>query len=168
MPQLTSPPVLPRPDRRPARPVSLRRFAAADFATYRAWFGDAELDRRLGPIDDAWLDHVLAERDGRQYVALDAGRIVAVVGVLLPQPADPWGALTDLAVAPARRGTGIGRRVVAALLARPELAAVAEWRAWVEGDNAAALALLDACGWTRAGVDDGMVEFRLRRATRGH
>lgn len=159
-----TPPLHPRPAL--DRTLTLRRFAASDFATYRAWFVDGELDRRLGPIDDAWLGHVLAERDGLQYAALDAGRLVAVAGVLHPRPGTVWGAVTDVAVAPARRGAGIGRRVLAALLVRPELASVAEWRAWVEQDNHAALAMLDACGWRRAGEDDGMLEFRRARAGR--
>lgn len=140
--------------------VTLRRFEAEHFATYRSWFRDAELARRLGPIDAAWLDHILAERDGVQYVALAGEAMVAVAGVVLPGAGHDWGAITDVAVDPTRRRMGVGRLVMRSLFEQPELAHVTTWRAWVEADNAAACAMLVGCDWTPTGLEDGMLEFR--------
>lgn len=148
----------------PAMTLTVRPFTAADYAPYRRWYDDPVLDARLGPIDDDWLDCVLREVDGRQAVCEEAGTMVAVAGVVLPRDTGGWGAVSDLAVDPARRGMGIGRRVLRALLARPELASVTEWRAWAEHDNLGAIGVLRAAGWRHVGIDDGMVEFRLVRA----
>ncbi|WP_187360162.1 hypothetical protein [Chitinolyticbacter meiyuanensis] len=56
----------------------LRHFAASDFPEYCRWFGDAELNAQLGPMDEEWLAYVLADRDGTQYSVVHDGALVAV------------------------------------------------------------------------------------------
>ncbi len=43
-----------------------RRFQQTDYPEYAAWFVDAELDRQLGPMDQAWLDAVLASQGQKE------------------------------------------------------------------------------------------------------
>ncbi|GEB16877.1 hypothetical protein SAMN05421671_3251 [Pimelobacter simplex] len=79
-----------------------RPLVRADWAWVQAWFTDATLDRELGPLDEEWLEHVLADQEGVELVVTDCGgAAVALVGVAW----DPDGAthgITDLAVDPAR------------------------------------------------------------------
>lgn len=103
------------------------RFTRADFATYRQWFVDAELNRQLGPVDEDWLEYVLADEAGMQFSFFVGDELLAVAGVVVPStPDDPY-VITDLAVQPGRRRQGIGSEALARLLAAEEFAGVAVW-----------------------------------------
>jgi ribosomal protein S18 acetylase RimI-like enzyme len=133
--------------------LNVRRFLADDFVVYKHWYADALLDRHLGPMDDAWLAHVLTDTDGEQWVALADGTLVAVIG-LAPDPEyDAW-VITDVAVDPARRGQGWGRSAVHALLALPAMQTRHRWRAYVAEDNPQAQSFFDALGWQRLKCPD--------------
>lgn len=126
----------------------VRRFAADDFPTYRAWYADALLNQHLGPMDDEWLAHVLADTEGEQWAVLSNGALVTVIG-LTPDATNSAWVITDLAVDPARRGQGWGRRALHAVLAQPALRTRHHWRAYVAQDNPQAQAFFDALGWRR-------------------
>lgn len=56
----------------------LRRFHETDYPVYAAWFVDPELNRRLGPMDQAWLDardHSIGSMSRRGYRAFARGRL---------------------------------------------------------------------------------------------
>lgn len=128
--------------------LRVHRFVAEDFPTYRAWYADALLDQHLGPMDDDWLVHVLADTEGEQWTVWAGEALVAVIG-LTPHPETDGWVITDFAVDPARRGQGLGRRALQALLAQPEMARRERWLAYVAQDNPQAQAFFDALGWTR-------------------
>lgn len=139
-------------------PLTVRRMVRGDWPWISAWFADPVLDRELGPLDDDWLEYVLAEAEGAQLVLSDAGGPVALVGCVW----DPDGAehgITDIAVDPARRGDGIGRRAIDAAVAWPGHPASERWVAFVDPENAAAFRFFTALGWRHEGRDDLMERF---------
>ncbi|WP_299453883.1 GNAT family N-acetyltransferase [uncultured Pigmentiphaga sp.] len=146
-------------------PLHLRRFVAEDFATYRHWYADALLDQHLGPMDDEWLAHVLTDTEGEQWAALAGEALVAVVGLSLDPEHEAW-VISDLAVDPARRGQGWGRKALLGLLALPAMQQRPNWRAYVADDNPGAQAFFDALGWQRLlapSADDPFWTFGWRR-----
>lgn len=146
-------------------PLAIRRMVRGDWTWIAAWFADPVLDRELGPLDDDWLEYVLAEAEGAQLVLSDADGPVALVGCVW----DPDGiehGITDIAVDPARRGERIGRRAVDAVVAWPGHPAGERWVAFVDPENLAAFRFFTALGWRHEGRDDLMERF-VREAARG-
>lgn len=139
--------------------LTVRRFSRADWDWYREWFADRELDRRLGPIDEEWLTHVLEESDGVQLVVEQRGHPVAVVGCVWGAPAMGH-AITDLAVAPFHRRQGFGSVAVDMTTRWPGHPPTNFWCAYVELDNEPAFDFFTSRGWSYLGVDDGMHAFR--------
>lgn len=124
------------------------RFQQADFAEYRQWFSDPDLNKHLGPMDHAWLDYVLTDTTGMELSCFQGGELVAVVGICYPTAEHATYVITDLAVNPALRGTGIGRTVLEQLVRADELAATPVWLAYVMADNPGAKAFFERLGWT--------------------
>lgn len=132
----------------------VRPLVRADWAWVQAWFTDATLDRELGPLDEEWLEHVLADREGVELVVADGtGTALALVGVAWDPDGRAHG-ITDLAVDPARRRTGIGGLALAAVTAWPGHPPSAGWIAFVDPDNAPAFAFFTGQGWVHDGLDD--------------
>jgi hypothetical protein len=52
--------------------LELKRFQQEHYAEYASWFVDHELNQHLGPIDQEWLDEVLAQPEsaGNTWAAL--------------------------------------------------------------------------------------------------
>lgn len=139
----------------------VRPMVRSDWHWISGWFRDAELDCRLGPVDEEWLEHALADRDGVQLVLEDGdGRPVALVGCVWDRSGVEHG-ITDLAVNPQLRGLGIGREAVTSTLAWAWHPAAKHWIAFVDVDNAAAFNFFSAIGWSPEGVEDGMRRFSL-------
>ncbi|PJI49304.1 MAG: GNAT family N-acetyltransferase [Pseudomonas sp.] len=146
--------------------MQIRPFQAEDIPPYESWFDDPVLYAQLGPMDRYWLEQVLKDADKAQYSILRGGLLVAVVGVCLPTPAHPYYFVTDLAVRPELRGSGVGREVMTLVMSRAELQSNPLWRASVRPDNPAALAFLIKLGWTRLEMGnpfDELLEFEFRR-----
>ncbi|WP_448682486.1 GNAT family N-acetyltransferase [Pseudomonas nicosulfuronedens] len=150
--------------------MQIRPFQADDIPSYESWFDDPLLDAQLGPMDRYWLKQVLNDAEKAEYSILRGDLLVAVVGVCLPTPAHPYYFVTDLAVRPALRGSGIGRAVMTLVMSRPELQGSPMWRASVKPDNPAALAFLIKLGWRRLEMGnpfDELLEFEFRRQPAG-
>ncbi|WP_236171696.1 GNAT family N-acetyltransferase [Pseudomonas pseudonitroreducens] len=150
--------------------MQIRPFQAEDIPPYESWFDDPVLYAQLGPMDRYWLEQVLNNPETAQYSILRGGLLVAVVGICLPSPAHPYYFVTDLAVRPQLRGSGIGRAVMALVMGRPELQSSPLWRASVRPDNLGALAFLIKLGWTRLEMGnpfDELLEFEFRRRPAG-
>lgn len=62
--------------------MRIRRMVRADWQWIAPWFDDDELCHRLGPLDEEWLEHVLAEHEGVQLVVTDIdGAPIGLAGV---------------------------------------------------------------------------------------
>lgn len=140
----------------------VRPLVRADWPWVQAWFTDATLDRELGPLDEEWLEHVLADQEGVELVVTDgAGAAVALVGVAWDPDGEAHG-ITDLAVDPGRRRAGLGGHALAVVLAWPGHPPAAGWVAFVDPDNAPAFAFFTRQGWVHDGLDeDEMHRFHL-------
>ena len=114
------------------------------------------------PVDPRWSAEFFADPRHHLAVALDAGRVVGMAsGVHYVHPDKPpelW--VNEVGVAPTHEGRGLGRRLVAALLAHGR--ALGCRTAWVltDEDNAAARRTYAAAGGTDAGAPR-IIEFAL-------
>ncbi|MEB4614072.1 GNAT family N-acetyltransferase [Leucobacter sp. M11] len=149
--------------------LRLRPFRREDYPWYRAWYDDAELDAQLGPMDEEWLTAVLTESTGEQLVAVEtagprAGEPAAVVGIVWGIPEHPEHTISDLAVCPALRRTGVGQRVIAALAEHRFGAPARGLIAYVDPDNPGARAFFAGLGWAHTppppGEADPMHAYR--------
>lgn len=154
----------------------LRTMTQDDLPAVRPWFADPETSRYLGgpewPAQMMALDDRLIGEEFRGAVQTGAVRYLAVreerpVGYVDCGTFDRWSVYdgTDpdapviretrdvatgylaLCVDPALRGQGIGRALLAALVARPELAGVRRFAAGVDTDNHACRRCLAAAGF---------------------
>lgn len=136
-----------------------RPLSADDWTWLTDWATDPVLDRELGPIDRSWLEHVLADDAGVELVVVDREqRPFALVGCIW----DPTGeshVVSDIAVDPRRRRTGLGRRAIAAALGWAGHPHAAGWTAFVSPHNSGALRFFRTLGWQDQGHQDGMRQF---------
>lgn len=117
-----------------------------ELPTLAAWFEDEELCRRLGgmlPLP-AYLDYVQRAPDYFAWLAWSGDAPVGAA--FLERERDQPQSFAFL-VAPGLRGQGYGRRIIEALLARPEAASIPIWRVGVEPDNTASRRCLAAAGF---------------------
>lgn len=141
------------------------RFTRADFPAYCGWYADEELNRQLGPMDTAWLEHVLADATGVQLSFFLGDTLVAVLGVAFPPTPDLPYVITDLAVQPERRRQGIGRTALALVLAAAEFAEATVWEVYVSPDNPCAQQFFARQGWAQSAVathEDAMLTYQYR------
>lgn len=140
----------------------VRRVTEEDWKWLAGWAADPVVDHELGPLDRAWLEHVLAEDTGVELVITDCcGRPLALVGCVW----DPSGrshVISDIAVDPSRRRAGLGRRAIDAALAWNGHPYAAEWTAYVSPENTAALRFFSEIGWLDRGMQDAMQQFTTR------
>ena len=143
--------------------LSFAKFKATDFPEYRSWYDDPELNKHLGPpVDQEWLDYVIAETDGCQYSVFDDGELVAVVGIKFPDAVHPAYTVTDIAVKPQLRERGIGSQVIADLIELHKLKPGQLWAAFVSVNNPRARSFLEKRGWVckcETPNEYGMLEF---------
>ena len=113
---------------------NIRPFSEHDFEYYSSWFEDEELNRRLGPLDEEWLSHVLNSKDGEQWVVTRNNIMMAVVGVIFPIPSHPHHVISDLAVNPKYKRQGIGKKTIELLISLKGYKG-AHWLAYVDHRN---------------------------------
>lgn len=141
-------------------PLGVRAMTRDDWAWIADWFHDEVLERELGPLDEDWLEYVLADESGVQLVVTMGEHPAALVGCTWDQSEREHG-ITDLAVDPTRRGTGLGRLAIEVVLAWPGHPPAERWIAFVDQDNPPAHRFFTAIAWSYEGVDDGMHRFSL-------
>ena len=139
-------------------PRTLRAFRRQDYDQIRQWFDDPVLARTLGPLDEEWLETVMAEDPPAEFVFVENEDPIARIGIARPTQTDQPIVVTDLAVRPDRRHEGIGRDALAALL-RDEVPPSRECSAYVLLDNPGAKAFFEAIGWHSSPPVDGMIPF---------
>lgn len=91
--------------------LEIAPFAAEHFAEYASWFADAELNRHLGPMDEAWLQLVMSggEVPGDEtWAVLRDGELVAVVEAQVDADDRSSYMIGAVATKPALRRQGIG------------------------------------------------------------
>jgi RimJ/RimL family protein N-acetyltransferase len=155
--------------------ITLRPLTRTDLATITPWFEDPDTRRSLGGPDwpTAMLDHgeravgevfrgavqtaahhYLAETDGRAVGYIDCGTFDRCTvyggegpdGPIITESIDaPTGSIAFV-IDPQRRHRALGKAMITALLARPELVAVELFEAGVEPENAASRRCLEAAG----------------------
>ncbi|MNJ35671.1 hypothetical protein D3C77_304230 [compost metagenome] len=141
--------------------MQLRRITAQDWPWIQRWFEDQRLNEELGPLDQAWLDHVLHAEDSVQLVGVEGNAPVALIGCAWSLEAGGLHGITDIAVSPLSCGTGIGRRALAAVVRWDGHPPAAGWVAFVDPENEDAYAFFTALVWRYHGLDDGMHRFEL-------
>ena len=150
--------------------LQFKRFQREHYLEYASWFADAELNQRIGPMDQAWLDAVLSEPEtqGITWAVLRDGELVAVVETVFDPDDAAWAAIPALAVRPALRQQGIGEAVLRALLAMHEPKGITEHRVMIKLGNDAARRCAEKVGFAATGTppnEHGYVAFR-RSTTR--
>lgn len=142
--------------------MQLRRITPEDWSWIQSWFEDEQISKELGPLDEVWLDHALHAENGVQLVGVEDSLPVVLIGCAWSPEAGGLHGITDIAVSPVSRGTGLGRRVVAALVRWNSHPPAAGWVAFVDQENAAARAFFTELTWIYRGVDDEMHRFELQ------
>ena len=150
----------------------LRPFTADDDEALIRWFPDARSLRRFGgpsllwPLDRGQLEAIRAD-PGLHAFTLWAGEPPAPVGHVELRRTGPQSArLARVGIAPARRGEGLGRALVAAALAEAARLGCVRVELGVYADNAVARALYESFGFAPAGGPDaeGIVPMRRDEA----
>ncbi|MEL6683162.1 MAG: GNAT family N-acetyltransferase [Pseudomonadota bacterium] len=142
--------------------IKLRRVRREDYSWIKHWFADPWLDQALGPIDEAWMDHVLAAHDGVELVGEVDDAPVAMIGLVWAKVGQPLHAVTSLAVHPAKRRCGYGRQILIAALQWHEIPKAAGWMAYVDDDNHPPAQMLRSMGWRAQGGHGNLRRFILK------
>lgn len=141
--------------------ISFRPFRGDDLAAYSAWFEDAEVARRIDVPNADWVAYVMDPASPAHAVVAtrDASDIPLAV---LQYDEEPDGGISLLiAIDPAQRGQGLGKRVVAALVAHVG-GRYTHVDGHIEDDNFASIACVERCGFIRQAEepDDGFLFYR--------
>lgn len=147
-------------------PVVLRTFTRADVAFAAPWFRDAD------------TRHYLAKVDGGAVGYIDCGTFDCCTvydgegpdGPIITESIDTATGSIAFVIDPQRRRRGLGRAMIIALLARPELGGVELFEAGVERENAPSRRCLEAAGFQlRSALPDyeGMLYYRADRRSAG-
>lgn len=179
--------------------VTLRPLARNELAAVTPFFEDPDTRRYLGGPDwpVAMLDHAgraigmtfrgavqtgahhyLAELDGRAVGYVDCGTFDRATvyggegpdGPIITESIEVATGSIAFAVDPALRRRGVGRVMITAMLARPELAFVELFEAGVEPENVACRRCLERAGFYVRSLEpdyEGMLSYRARRPVRG-
>lgn len=120
--------------------LELRQFTKEYFAEYASWFADPELNRQLGPMDEAWLELVMrgGEVPGDEtWAVLRAGELVAVVEALVDTESPVSYTIGAVATKPALRRQGIGALALRYVLGLHQSRGILEHTARVSASNTA-------------------------------
>jgi RimJ/RimL family protein N-acetyltransferase len=143
--------------------LRFRRIDRDDLEAYAAWFEDAETARRMSFPDPDWLDYVTHADGGSVAEVATLGPAAAPAAVLQYDIEGDGGISLLMAVRPDLRGRGVGFRVLEGFIARVA-DRFAHVDAWVDTDNAAALALLRKLSFRPVATldEDGSIQLRRR------
>ena len=118
------------------------------------------------PIDPRWTSEFLADPRHHLAVAIDDGRVVGMAsGVHYVHPdkaPELW--VNEVGVVPTHQGRGLGRRILAALLAHGKALGCGEAWLLTEEENAAARRMYAAAGGVEA-KNQVMITFALADET---
>jgi diamine N-acetyltransferase len=98
--------------------MTLRATAAADLGHVTAWEAQADTRMWLGETGPAWHEQAVADPDQEHLIAEDAGTPAGFAVLAAVRTGDGAIELRRMVVSPAVRGTGRGRALLRAVLAR--------------------------------------------------
>lgn len=146
--------------------MRLRAFAPSDQDAARELVLDGLRERWGDAFDPSYnddlsdIDASYAQQGGDVLVIEDDGRLAAI-GVLVPRSSEQ-GQLVRISVASTDRGKGLGRAVVAALVAQAHRRGMTEVIIRADTPWESALGLYRACGFTEVGRDETDTHFLMR------
>lgn len=145
--------------------LEFSRFKRKYYREYVAWFSDQELNRQLGPMDEAWLEAVLSmpEAEGVIWAVFRAKEMIAVVETVTdPQQVLP-AVITGIAVKPALRRQGIGSAVLEHIFRQHERQGILEHFAYISVNNMPSRRFFEKAGFIAVSLapdEHGFIEFR--------
>ena len=140
--------------------MKIIRFSKEHFAAHQKWFEDSYLNKELGPMDNEWLEAVLAGES--HFCAFDNDTLVAVIGVEYPDSLHNYYVITDIAVNPELQNQGIGTRALNQLINKLSTEGQSTWKAYINLSNHTALAFFKKNGWQENDdILEGMIEMSL-------
>lgn len=145
--------------------LALRPFAAADDEELLAWFGSPhELrlfagDSLRWPVGADQLERIRADRTVSAWTATLGDEVAGHVELTWLAEAG-WARLARVALAPRRRGQGLGPTLVAAAVAQARAAGMKGVDLRVYADNAPARRTYAAVGFVDIGADRSQPDLR--------
>ena len=139
------------------------KIGATEFTLLRSWFDDPELKHRLTPPTAQWFEYIQTSPDAHAWMIYDNDLTVGYVQVDIETGQH---ASVAVAVRQAVRNHGYCKRILRALLTRPELQHMVQFEACSEPDNIAIQRCMKAVGFILEGDipdSDGMLRFVYRR-----
>jgi GNAT superfamily N-acetyltransferase len=152
--------------------LEFRQFGKEHFVEYASWFADPDLNRQLGPMDEAWLELVMrgGEVSGDEtWAVLCDGQLVAVVEALVDSEHPASYTIGAVATNPVLRRQGIGTRSLQHVLDLHKSRGIVEHSARVSVDNWAGRRCAAKSGFEPvSSVPDehGYLELRRRQGRR--
>jgi RimJ/RimL family protein N-acetyltransferase len=146
--------------------VSLRPLTRTDLAAIMPWFEDPDTRRYLGGADWPAAGYIDCGTFDRATVYGGEGPD----GPVITESIEVTTGSIAFAVDPALRRRGIGRVMIAALLARPALAFVELFEAGVEPENVACCRCLERAGFCARSPEpdyERMLYYRVARPAGG-
>jgi RimJ/RimL family protein N-acetyltransferase len=140
------------------------KFQREYYPEYASWYADPELNKRLGPMDESWLNYVLSEDEekGVTWAIFLVTEMVAVIHLVFdPQGILPCG-ITDIAIKPTRRRQGIATAIIHQLLAEHYQQGMKSHIAYIKDSNQASRYLFEKIGFFPNSEPDknGFIEYR--------
>ena len=128
--------------------LKFSKFKNDDFSEYKSWYVDLELNKRLGPMNNMWLDHVMNATGGCQYSVFHNKKLIAVVGIIFPDAKHSSYYITDFALKPHLRNQGIGSEVLKEMMNSHPLKSGQSWKAFIDERNPKAKSFFEKNGWS--------------------
>ena len=142
--------------------LSIRQFRKEDFAYYKSWFADKDLDIALGPMDDAWQSYIDKDTAGKEFAFTRNQYLVGVAGLVFPTLDYPFYVLTNIAVKPDLRGSGVGKQMIKLLIDTMVLLPSQHWQCYVSKTNRVAQSFFNNLGWTKLeSKEEDMITYKL-------
>jgi RimJ/RimL family protein N-acetyltransferase len=144
--------------------LSFRRFSEQDLRLVTTWFVDPEMKRRISYPTTQWFNYVSTTPNVYAWMILERITPIAYVQVDIE---DDQRAYTVLAVKAEFRGQGYCKKILRALVKRPEVSKLSSIEGYVEVDNTASQRCLIAAGFHQINEtpdEDGMFKFVYSRS----
>lgn len=139
--------------------LKFESFKKEHFETYKNWFKNDVIKEALYFIDEEWLEYVLKDTKGIEYVVLLNDEILAVVGIEFPSEDEKYYGITNLAINPTKFRKGYGSAILKELYKIHPLEKNEAWLAFVEYDNISAKLFFEKNGWTEISCDSNKEEM---------
>jgi RimJ/RimL family protein N-acetyltransferase len=124
--------------------LTFRIIAEQEYQLLKTWFDDAEMEQRLSFPTDQWFDYVRQTPGTYAWMIFDADMPVGYVQLGIEEDKRAYLAF---GVKAEWRGKGYGRRILQALVNRPEVAGLASIEGGIQADNISSQRCVIAAGF---------------------